>query len=120
MALHARAAQRRRLREPDAQKRNFSLRAVLLVLALVPSAAMIGLWAVNSDQLYNNWHTVSEHNTATVQGASPVLTLFYDLQAERQLSAATLAAPADYQAKLNTQRQLTDKTVTSQIGRAHV
>ena len=112
MALHARSAQKRRLREPDARRR-LSLRAVLLVLALVPSAAMISLWAVNSTQLYGNWQTVSEHNTATVQGASPVLTLFDDLQTERQLSAAALADPADYQAKLAQQRKLTDTTVSS-------
>ena len=112
MALHARAAQRRRLRDPGAApRREFSLRAVLLILALVPSAAMVGVWAVNSDQLYNNWHSVSEHNTASVQGAGAVLTLFYDLQTERQLSAATLADPAGYRTKLGQQRQLTDKTV---------
>jgi len=115
MALHARAVQRRRLRDPDAasRKRQLSLRAVLLILALVPSAAMIGVWAVNSDQLYNNWHSVSEHNTATVQGASPLLTLFYELQTERQLSAAALAAPADYKARLDQQRKLTDAIVSS-------
>ena len=114
MALHAQKAPRRRLREPDAAapQRRLSLRAVLLVLALVPSASMIGLWAVNSRQLYDNWHTVSEHNTASVQAASPVLTLFYDLQTERQLSAAALADPTDYRAKLDQQRKATDTTVS--------
>ena len=112
MALHAQKAQRRHLREPGTgAPRRLSLRAVLLVLALVPSASMIGLWAVNSRQLYDNWHTVSEHNTALVQSASPVLTLFYDLQVERQLSAATLADPTGYRAKLDQQRKATDATV---------
>jgi len=113
MALHARSAQRRRLREPDAQRPRFSLRAVLLILALVPSAAMIGLWAVNSGQLYNNWHNVSEHNKASVQAAAPILTLYYELQTERQLSAATLADPVGYQTKLDQQRRLTDTTISS-------
>ena len=104
MALHARAAQRRR---------RLSLRAALLVLALVPSTATIALWALNSSQLYDNWHNVSEHNTESVRAASPVLTVFYDLQAERQLSAAALADPAGYRTKLDAQRKATDVTAAS-------
>jgi len=113
VALHAQKAQRRRLRGPAAGgPRRLSLRAVLLVLALVPSASMIGLWAVNSQQLYDNWHTVSEHDSASGQAETPVLTVFYNLQAERQLSAATMADPTDYQAKLDQQRKATDAAVS--------
>ena len=112
MALHARAAQRRRLREPGAP-RQLSLRTVLLILALVPSAAMITVGVLNSSQLYSNWENVSTNNTATVQGASPVLTLFDDLQAERRLSAAALADPSGYATKLDQQRKLTDTAVAS-------
>ena len=115
MALHAHKAQRRHLREPDAAgpRRSFPLRAVLLVLALVPSVAMIGLWAVNSSQLYGNWHGASSHNTESVLAATPVLTLFNELQTERELSAAALADPAGYRAKLDQQRKATDTTVGS-------
>ncbi|WP_194903653.1 sensor histidine kinase [Catenulispora rubra] len=89
------------------------LRAVLLVLALVPSAAMIGLVTLNSGQLFNNWRATGQHNTAMVKFASPVLTVFGSLQAERQLSAAALADPAGYGAKLTQQRQATDKAVAT-------
>lgn len=89
------------------------LRAVLLILAFVPSAATIGLWALNSGQLYDNWRTVSQRNAALVRFESPVLAVFGDLQAERRLSAAALADPADYTAKLAQQRSLTDKSVAA-------
>ena len=112
MALHARVAKRQRILEAGS-KRRLPLRAVLLILALVPSVAMIGLWAVNSNQLYNNWRSVSAHNNAANALATPVLTIYYGLQTERQLTAAALADPADYQAKLAQQRRITDASVAS-------
>jgi hypothetical protein len=74
---------------------------------------MVALWALNSGQLYDNWHNVSEYNTASVNAASPALTVFYDLQTERQLSAASLADSTDYRTKLDTQRKATDRAVSS-------
>jgi len=112
VALHARAAKRQRILDVGT-KRQVPLRAVLLILAMVPSVAMIGLWAVNSNQLYNNWRTVSQHNAAANRLATPVLTIYYSLQTERQLTAAALADPGAYQAKLVQQRRLTDASVSS-------
>src|SRR5947209_756026 len=89
-------------------RQQLPLRVVLLVLALVPSVAMTVLWAVNSNRLYDNWHSVSNHNTQTVRYATPVFGIFYGLQAERRLSAAALTDPAGYQAKLVAQRRQTD------------
>jgi len=89
------------------------LRAVLLVLAFVPSVAMIALWALNSGQLYNNWRNVSQRNTTMTKFAPAVLNLSGNLQAERQLNAAALVDPADYTSKLAQQRQATDASVTA-------
>jgi two-component sensor histidine kinase len=112
VALHAQKAQRRHLREPGTA-RVFSLRAILLILALVPSASMIALGVLNSTQLYGNWQDASSHNTESVQADDPVLSLFDDLQSERELSAATLADPVGYQAQLAKARTLTDASVAS-------
>ena len=112
MALHAQKAQRRHLREPGTE-RQFSLRAILLILALVPSAAMIALGVLNSAQLYGNWQDASSHNTESVQADSPTLALFDELQTERELSAAALADPGGYQAQLVKARGLTNASVAS-------
>jgi signal transduction histidine kinase len=85
----------------------------LLVLALVPSVAMIIVGVLNSTQLYDNWHNISSNNTESVQAATPVLTLFNELQTERQLSAAVLADPGGYQEELDQQRKATDTATTS-------
>jgi len=112
VALHARVAKRQRILEAGS-KRQLPLRAVLLILALVPSVAMVGLWAVNSSQLYDNWRSVRDHNAATVRATPAVAAVSYNLQTERWLSAAALADPADYQAKLTQQRRITDMSVSS-------
>lgn len=111
MALHAREPKRQQVRE-TAARRHLPLRVVLVVLALVPSLAMTALWAVNTVRLYGDWHSVKERNVAADASGLPTASVFFDLQTERQLSAATLADPAAYQAKLATQRGLTDKAIS--------
>ncbi|HWG24226.1 nitrate- and nitrite sensing domain-containing protein [Actinospica sp.] len=91
-------------------RRRLPLRVVLLMLAFVPSAAMVALLAVSSGQLYDTWHTATSRENSVVSGngAVPATGLYYGLQEERALSAATLADPADYKAKLAQVRKLTD------------
>ena len=93
--------------------RQLSLRTVLLILALVPSIAVVILWAMNSVQLYDNWHSANDRNTAGKAGAVPIVTVFYNLQAERQLSAAAIADPSAYRKQLATQRQATDASIAA-------
>ncbi|TDT98186.1 signal transduction histidine kinase [Streptomyces sp. 846.5] len=93
--------------------RQLSLRTVLLILALVPTIAVIVLWAMNSVELYNNWHSANDRNTVGKAGAAPIYAVFYNLQAERQLSAATIADPNAYRKQLAIQRQATDTAVAS-------
>jgi hypothetical protein len=85
MALHARTAKRQRTPDPGVRRR-LPLRVVLLILAFVPSAAMVALLAVNSGQLYDDWHTATNHENSVVSsnGAVPAATLYYDLQQERK------------------------------------
>jgi hypothetical protein len=109
MARHVSTAKRQRTTDLGARQR-LPLRAVLLILAFVPSAAMVALLAVNSGQLYDDWHTATnrENNAVSSNGAVPATTLYYDLQQERKLSAAALADPAAYKAALAQVRKLTD------------
>jgi anti-sigma regulatory factor (Ser/Thr protein kinase) len=109
MARHVRTAKRQRILDIGAQRR-LPLRVVLLILALMPSAAMVALLAVNSSQLYTTWHTATNRENSAVSsgGAVPATVLYYDLQQERKLSAAALANPAVYKAPLAQVRKLTD------------
>ncbi|MEU9157387.1 nitrate- and nitrite sensing domain-containing protein [Streptomyces sp. NPDC048417] len=88
-----------------------SLRTTLLILALVPTLAMIALWATNSAQLYGNWKSINDRNNAGKQLGQPIVGVFYQLQAERQLSAAALADPHADPSGLAKQRALTDRSV---------
>ena len=114
MALHARTAKRRRILELGA-KRQLPLQVALLILAFVPSATMIALLAVNSGQLYGDWHTATtQENTVTAHSnAIPTIAIFDDLQQERALSAAALADPSGYKAKLDQARKATDSSITT-------
>lgn len=119
VALHARAAEQQTSHEAEPRqggqetvsKRGLSLRTTLLILALVPTIALVALWAMNSAQLYGNWKTVHDRNEAGKQVGQPIAVVLYQLQAERQLSAAALADPKAYQSKLAKQRALTDRSV---------
>ncbi|MER7185894.1 nitrate- and nitrite sensing domain-containing protein [Streptomyces hyaluromycini] len=88
-----------------------SLRTTLLVLALVPTVAMIALWATNSAELYGNWKSINDRNNAGKQLGQPIVGVFYQLQAERQLSAAALAGHNADRSGLAEQRKLTDRSV---------
>ena len=96
-------------------QRQVSLRVVLLVLAFVPSAAMVALLAIDSGQLYNDWHTAinRENSVVSSSGTVPTTTLYYALQQERQLSAAAIADPADYKTKLAQVRKLADTSAAT-------
>ncbi len=91
------------------------LRVVLLILACVPSAAMVALLAVNSSQLYDTWHTAEARENVAISGngAVPATVLYYDLQQERKLSAAVLADPSAFKAGLAQVRKLTDASATT-------
>ena len=85
------------------------------MLAFIPSAAMVALVAVNTGQLYSDWHTATslENSVVTNAGVVPSVSVLDDLQAERQLSAAALADPSAYGAKLAQTRKLTDESATT-------
>ena len=114
MARHVRTEKRQKTAEPGTRRR-LPLRIVLLLMAFVPSAAMIALLAVNSGQLYNDWHTATnrENSAVSSSGVVPATALYYELQQERKLSAAALADPAAYKAPLAQVRKLIDASAAT-------
>ncbi|NEA61494.1 nitrate- and nitrite sensing domain-containing protein [Streptomyces sp. SID12488] len=101
------------MREAKAPKRQLSLRTILLVLALVPCLALVGLGAANSSHLYGDWGTVHDRNEEAKRFGAPLATVFFNLQAERRLSATALANPKAGKSELAAQRGITDKSVQS-------
>ncbi|GAA3912992.1 hypothetical protein GCM10023084_76130 [Streptomyces lacrimifluminis] len=96
-----------------APKRRLSLRSTLLVLALVPCLALVALGAVNSSHLYGDWQAVHDRTEEGKRFGNPLATVFFNLQAERRLSAAALAESDTGRSELTRQRALTDKSVRS-------
>ena len=113
MAFHARTAQQRQDRAPAPPKRQLSLRTILLVLALVPCLALVSLGAVNSSHLYGDWQAVHDRNEEGKRFGNPLAAVFFNLQAERRLSAAALAESTTGRSELTRQRRLTDSAVRS-------
>lgn len=116
VALHARTEKQQVGRETDwrgsreeVPRHSLSLRAILLILALVPSATLIALWAISSSRLYDDWKTANDQNSAGNQLGAPVDNVAYQLQVERRLSAAALADPEANGSQLAKQRKLTDR-----------
>ncbi len=103
-------------------RRRLPLRVLLLILAFVPSVAMVALLAVNSSQLYNTWHTakIRQNSAVSSGGAVPALGLLYGLQQERTLSGAALADPAAFKAKLAQVRKFTDTSASALASFANV
>jgi anti-sigma regulatory factor (Ser/Thr protein kinase) len=76
---------------------------------------MVALLAVNTGQLYDDWQTATSRENSVVvhDGAVPTLGIYYALQQERQLSAAALADPSAYHARLVQARKVTDSSATA-------
>ncbi|MDX3454658.1 nitrate- and nitrite sensing domain-containing protein [Streptomyces sp. ME02-8801-2C] len=110
MALNARTAQQPQDRAP---KRQLSVRTMLLVLALVPCLALVALGTMDSVHLYGDYGTVHDRNEEGKRFGTPLVTVYFNLQEERRLSAAVLADPKADRGELRRQRELTDRSVRS-------
>ncbi|MFF9764344.1 MULTISPECIES: sensor histidine kinase [Streptomyces] len=109
-------AGRRRGGAPDertrtAGERRLPLRAVLLVLLLVPSVALVGLWGLATYELGNEYRVqAAQHDLKTTVGPRNAA-LFNALQRERRLTQEVLAAPEASRTALVGQRAATDRAL---------
>ncbi|MEU2672328.1 nitrate- and nitrite sensing domain-containing protein [Streptomyces sp. NPDC007164] len=90
-----------------------SLRTALLVLAIVPGVALAALWAVTSGQTLLDFQRQAAQGQLAQKAGQPSNIVYYNLQAERRLSAEALARHKGATEELQRQRKLTDDAVKS-------
>ncbi|MGW2106041.1 nitrate- and nitrite sensing domain-containing protein [Streptomyces sp. NPDC001948] len=90
-----------------------SLRTALLVLAIVPGVALAALWAVTSGQTLLDFQRQAAQGQLAQKAGQPSNIVYYNLQAERRLSAEALARHQGATEELQRQRKLTDDAVKS-------
>ncbi|GAA3495625.1 nitrate- and nitrite sensing domain-containing protein [Streptomyces prasinosporus] len=88
-----------------------SLRTALLVLAFVPGIALAALWAVTSGQTLLDFQRQADLGLLSEKAGNPSNIVYYNLQAERRLSAEVLAGQDGAAEALARQRKATDEAV---------
>ncbi|MFB9365640.1 nitrate- and nitrite sensing domain-containing protein [Kitasatospora albolonga] len=88
-----------------------SLRATLLVLAIVPGLALAALWAVTSGQLLFDFQRQAAQGLLAQEAGQPSNIVYYNLQEERRLSADVLATHSGVNDALRAQRVKTDQAI---------
>ncbi|WP_344630173.1 sensor histidine kinase [Streptomyces glaucosporus] len=113
MALRVRVPGRRQGRKKS-PLRFGSFRTALLILAIIPSLALIALWSASTAELGRDWRTQREEKVLAARAGIPANKVYFNLQEERRLSAEVLARPDDAsRAALRKQRALTDEALDS-------
>ncbi|MGW3043508.1 nitrate- and nitrite sensing domain-containing protein [Kitasatospora sp. NPDC001159] len=110
-ALRARANRRPSTPKAPRRRPRLSLRTALIVLAVVPSLALVALWAVSSGETVFDFQRQAAQGMLAKKAGQPSNIVYYNLQEERRLSAEALARPASNTDQLRRQRQLTDNAV---------
>ncbi|MER7850503.1 nitrate- and nitrite sensing domain-containing protein [Kitasatospora sp. NPDC096077] len=110
-ALRARANRRPPAPKTPRRRPRLSLRTALLVLAVVPSLALVTLWAVTSGETVFDFQRQAAQGMLAQKAGQPSNIVYYNLQEERRLSAEALARPGGNTDQLRRQRQLTDDAV---------
>ncbi|GAA2446546.1 sensor histidine kinase [Streptomyces macrosporus] len=112
MALRTRVPGRRQERTTSRSLKLGSFRTALLILAVIPSLALITLWAASTVELGRDWRTQKDEKALAAQAGTPSNKLYFNLQEERRLSAQLLARPDDAsRAALREQRARTDEAL---------
>ncbi|WP_329455383.1 nitrate- and nitrite sensing domain-containing protein [Streptomyces sp. NBC_01497] len=79
----------------------------------MPGVALAALWAVTSGQTFLDYQRQAAQVELTQKAGQPSNIVYYDLQAERELSAQALARGGGDTAALRAQRTRTDKAVAT-------
>ncbi|MFF6813394.1 nitrate- and nitrite sensing domain-containing protein [Streptomyces sp. NPDC012403] len=94
-----------------AGERRLPLRTVLLVLLLVPSAALVSLWGLATYELGNEYRVQAAQLDLKTTVGPRNAALFNALQRERRLTQEALASPRASRADLTRQRTVTDRAL---------
>jgi signal transduction histidine kinase len=98
--------------ESRSARRGLSIRTLLILLTVVPSLALVTLWGFTSYRLVDHARSVDNETRVAENAGLPGYTVMLELQVERRLTAAWLAAPSpDAANALARQRAKTDAGV---------
>ncbi|WP_240676965.1 sensor histidine kinase [Actinacidiphila soli] len=97
----------------NGRTRRLPLRTVLVILAVVPSVALAGVWALGTYQLGRQWQNEDAQRRVAVSVGGKTQQLLINLQKERRLSAEALADPSASRGDLTAQRALTDRAAST-------
>ncbi|MFD5156997.1 nitrate- and nitrite sensing domain-containing protein [Streptomyces hawaiiensis] len=105
-------------RRTGARRRLGSIRISLVLLALVPSVTLAGMWGVTTIQMFSEGLRLRDQTELSRSTGAMGTDATLALQRERSLSAAWLASPKGSRAALDAQREETDKAVAKLVGQA--
>ncbi|MFF9028338.1 sensor histidine kinase [Streptomyces iakyrus] len=105
-------------RRTGARRRLGSIRLSLVLLALVPSVTLAGMWGVTTIQMFSEGLRLRDQTELSRSTGAMGTDATLALQRERSLSAAWLASPKGSRAALDAQRAETDKAVAKLVGQA--
>ncbi|MDX6311160.1 MAG: hypothetical protein QOF44_624, partial [Streptomyces sp.] len=97
----------------NGRTRRLPLRTVLVILAVVPSVALAGVWALGTYQLGRQWQNEDAQRRVAVSVGGKTQQLLINLQKERRLSAEALADPSASRGDLTAQRASTDRAAST-------
>lgn len=100
------------------RRRLGSIRISLILLALVPSVTLTGMWAVTTTQMFTEGLRLRGQTELSLSTGAMGTDATLALQRERSLSAAWLASPRGSRAALDAQREETDKAVAKLVGQS--
>ncbi len=87
---------------------------------MVPSVALVLLWAISSDRLWSQWQVQSAQDDFASRAGVPAAGLYFALQDERLVTAQALNHPATPPAGLRAARTRTDSAVRAVQGLAGI
>ncbi|MFF9126673.1 nitrate- and nitrite sensing domain-containing protein [Streptomyces sp. NPDC014889] len=106
-------------RTPKGPRRRLgSIRLSLILLALVPTVALAGMWGVTTTQMFSEGLRLRSQTALSRSTGAMGTDAALALQQERGLSAAWLASPHGSRAALDAQRRTTDKAVAELLRQA--
>ena len=101
-----------------ARRRLGSIRLSLIMLALVPSVALAGLWGVTTIRMFSEGLELRSQTQLSRSTGAMGMHAALDLHRERALTSDWLSGSDGSRAALQTQRRATDRSVGRRLGEA--
>lgn len=109
--MSSRTREQKQRRGHDQVSRLGSLRMVLVFLTVIPSLALLGLWALSTAQLGIDWQRLAHQDDLYDRSSSLAHNVTTQLQEERRLTGQMLSVPGASRDAVKAQRKHTDAAV---------